>query len=146
MQIENTIKINAPQSIVWDVTKAIEQWPNWTPTVTAVERTDDGPLKPGSKVWIKQPGQPKAEWTVTKYLPGECFTWESRRLGLKFIASHTLVTDGNSTINILKVEATGIVSIVLLPLLKLAIGRALAEENKGLKIKCEDIYKAQSNI
>lgn len=137
MFIENTIKIRAPHSIVWDITTDVEQWPSWTPTVTSVHLVDEGPLKLGSAARIKQPGQPEAEWTVTEYEAGKSFVWESRRIGLKFRASHNIEEDEAFSISILKVEASGFLSVILWPLLKIAIGRSLKEENKGLKQRCE---------
>lgn len=141
MFIKKSIKINAPQATVWEVVTDVEQWPRWTPTVTTIHLADEGPLRLGSIVRIKQPGQPEAQWTVTEFAPKEYFAWESQRFGLKFRASHSIVSDGTHSTSILKLEATGIISILLYPLLRPAIDRALEEENKGLKQKCEEYSK-----
>lgn len=139
MLLENTLKINASRSKVWEVTTDVEQWPSWTPTVAHIQLVNEEPLKLGSTVRIKQPGQPETEWTVTEFVPEEYFVWESQRLGLKFRATHKIVGNGDYSINTLQLEATGIFSKLLYPLLKFAINRALAEENKGLKQKCEEL-------
>lgn len=139
MIVEHSISIHAPRSVVWEVTTDVERWPDWTPTVTSIKRLDEGPLKTGSTVRIKQPGQPEAEWTVTRLVPGEHFGWESLRLGLKLSASHTIKWDGSNSTSILQVKAAGIFSKLLFPLLKISIGRALEQENEGLKKKCEEL-------
>lgn len=139
MLIENSIRISAPQSLVWEVTTDVERWPGWTPTVTSVVRVDEGPLRPGSIARIRQPLQSEAEWTVTELVPGESFTWESRRRGLIFKASHSVVADGSDSISRLRLETTGILATLLYPLLRPAAGRALSQENKGLKERCEEL-------
>jgi len=138
MVVENTIEIEASPSTVWAVTTDVERWPEWTPTVTSVELTDGKPLGPGSKVRIKQPGQPEAEWTVSAYRAGKFFEWESRRSGLTFRATHIIKVDGTGSACTVRLEATGFLSVLLWPLLRPAVGRALNVENKSLKARCEE--------
>lgn len=141
MRIEHSIRIKAPRPIVWEVTTDIERWPDWTPTVSRATMLDDKPFEIGSRVRLKQPGQPDATWTVTKFVPLETFTWESQRTGIRFKATHTLLSDTNSTESRLSVEATGFIAILLSPLLKIAIRRALRDENESLKARCEALAK-----
>ena len=137
MTVENVIHIKATPDAVWAVTDDLERWPAWTPTVTDVRRLDDGPFGFGSSARIKQPGQPEAAWTVTAYVSGERFTWETRRAGLRMVATHAVAPKGGGTSNRLRVEASGVVAVLLWPVLRFAIQRALAEENRGLKAHCE---------
>lgn len=137
MHIENTTTIAAPPDLVWTVTQDIGRWPEWTPTVTAARRLDDGPFGLGSTALLKQPAQPKATWTVTEFASGEHFSWETRRPGLHFVASHRLVPEGSGTRNTLSVDAHGLLAILFWPLLNFGIRKALADENHGLKSHCE---------
>ncbi len=137
MTIEETIHIEAPPEVVWAVTEDVERWPEWTPTVTAARRLDGGPFGLGSVARIKQPGQPESDWTVTEYVHGERFTWETRRTGLRMAASHRVRGEAAGTSNTLRIEASGIVAVVLWPVLRAAIRRALMQENRGLKARCE---------
>lgn len=137
MTLEDTIHIEAPTEVVWAVTEDIERWPEWTPTVTAARRLDDGPFGIGSRVRIKQPAQPESEWTVTEYVRGERFTWQSRRRGLRMAASHRIWKDESGTFNTLRIEASGIVTALFWPVLRVAVRRALVAENRGLKARCE---------
>lgn len=133
MTVEDTIYIEAPPDVVWRVTEAIERWPEWAPTVTSVVRVGQGPLGPGSSAWIKQPGQPEAQWVVTELEPGTRFSWETRRRGMQMVAMHEISPEGAGTRNALRVEAKGLVMLVLWPILRLALRRALSAENAGLK-------------
>ena len=137
MTIEDTISIDAPTDDVWRVTADVDRWPEWAPTVTAVRRLDRGPFGLGSRTRIKQPGQPEATWTVTDVAAGERFTWETARPGLRMRATHELVPEGGGTRNTLRLEATGVLAPLLALVLQPLVRRALADENRGLKARCE---------
>ena len=65
MKLENVMHIGAPVEVVWALTEDVEAWPDVTPTMTSVERLEDGPLAVGSQASIKRPGQGARVWTVT---------------------------------------------------------------------------------
>lgn len=138
LKIENSININAPKNVVWAVTEDIEGWPEWTPTVTKTRLLGNDSFGLGSKVNIKQPGQPESEWMVTEYVQGESFTWKTSRTGMQMAATHLLKENGADTLNILRIEVSGILAVLLWPVLRLAIRHALLQENQGLKTRCEE--------
>jgi uncharacterized membrane protein len=144
MTVEKTIHIEAAPEVVWTVTEDVERWPEWTPTVTSVTRVEGGPFGLGSVARIKQPGQPASEWTVTAFARGRRFAWETRRRGLRMTGTHELSPDRGGTTNVLRVEAKGIVAVLLWPLLRPLVRRALSAENHGLKARCEEIARAAS--
>lgn len=137
MRVSHTIQIRAPLDRVWAVTLDVERWPDWTPTVTSVERLDGGPVQVGSRVRMKQPLQPPSEWVVTRCDAGKAFAWETRRPGLRMIGTHEMRTAPTGTTNILHVDAHGPLAVLLWPLLLLAMRRALRDENVGLARYCE---------
>lgn len=139
MTIEETIYIDVPLNIVWNITEDIERWPEWNPFITAVKRLDDSPFGIGSVVRIKQPGQPESDWTVTEYVCENRFTWETRRTGLRMEATHYVQGEESGTLNILRLQASGILAVLLWPVLRVAIRHALKKENQGLKFRCERI-------
>jgi uncharacterized protein YndB with AHSA1/START domain len=139
MTVTHSVLIAAPQEIVWRVTEDVERWPEWTPSVSAVTRKDRDSLAPGSRVMIKQPGQPESEWVVTELVAGQRFSWETRRAGLHMVATHELIPAGEGTRNVLTVHTRGFLAMLLWPILRIAIPRALALENGGLKKRCEEV-------
>lgn len=139
MTVENTIYIEAPPNIVWSVTKDVEHWPEWTPTVTSVARVDGGPFGLHSTARVKQPGQPESNWTVTQFVPGERFVWETRRPGLRMRGAHEMRAAGAGTLNVLRLEVKGVAALLLWPVLVRAVRRTLSQENRGLKARCEEL-------
>jgi hypothetical protein len=137
MVVENSIYIEAPSSVVWNVSIDIERWPQWTPTVTSVKRIDEGPFVCGSSAMIEQPGLPQANWVVTKLIPGEQFTWESRIRGLRMIATHTISTRDFGTESTLRVAMSGFMVWLLWPWLYFSSRRSLEWENRSLRAECE---------
>lgn len=102
-----TRDIDAPAEQVWDVIVDVERWPEWTPTVTSVRRLDDGPFGVGSRVEIRQPKLPKAQWEVTEVVAGRSFTWEATGPGMRSIARHEVVPREGAAAITLSVEQLG---------------------------------------
>ncbi len=142
MRVSHRIHIDARPDRVWAVTLDVERWPEWTPTVTSAERLDGGPLKEGSRVRLKQPLQPASEWVVTRIVPGEMFAWETRWPGLRLGGTHEIAPSASGTETVLHVDASGPLAVLLWPLLALGTRRALADENRGLKRRCEQAREA----
>lgn len=80
MEFSITTDVDASADLVFAVLTDVERWPEWTPTVTRVERLDGSslPLAISSRIRIVQPKVPPAEWTVTAleagrgFQPGSC--------------------------------------------------------------------------
>ena len=144
MQLDDRIDIDAPRDVVWAVTEAVERWPEWTPTVRAARRVDDGPFEVGSSAVLRQPGLPEAEWRVTSLVRGEHFTWEAEVRGIRMVATHDLADRGTGTVCTLRIELTGLAVTLLGPLVSLSVRRALRRENRGLKAESERRARART--
>jgi uncharacterized protein YndB with AHSA1/START domain len=144
VKLEYAIHIDAPPETVWEVTTDVERWPEWTPTVTSVEREDDGPLQVGSAARLSQLPMPKARWVVTELDPGRSFTWSTRVPGMHFTATHSMEACDGGTRNVLRVEAGGLTVLLAWPVVYLSIARALEQENEGLKARCEAMHGSAS--
>ncbi len=141
MAISHELIIDAPVERVWNLTMDVEAWPDTTPTMTAVERLDDGPLQPGSRVRIRQPGQPARVWTVTALEPESLFVWETRAAGLRMIASHRLAAAGDGRCrNTLGIELAGPLAGVVGRLLGRRLLKTIATENEGFRRAAETVH------
>ena len=139
MRVVDTIRIDAPPDVVWNVTRDVERWPEWTPTVTSVRVVSDGEFGLGSVARIRQPMQPESEWTVTVFEAGRRFAWATRRTGLRMVGTHEIAADGTGTRNVLSIDAEGPLAFMLWPVLRGAMRKALSDENRGLKACCEEV-------
>lgn len=127
-----TVDIPAPPNRVWAVMADVERWPEWTPTVTRIERFDHGPLVVGSRVRIWQPRLPPANWRVTELREGRSFTWISRSPGLSVVAEHAVEGAPDGARARLSVRFAGWLGPLIARLTRRLNERYLALEAKGL--------------
>lgn len=134
MRIRSEIEIAASPERVWQLTEAIEGWPEFMPTVALVERLDAGPLAVGCQARLTQPGQKPVVWTVTRYEPPRVFAWEGTSLGMKFTGTHLLEPRSAGCRNVLRLDVEGGVLVWLLaPLFRWALN----QENEAFKKRAE---------
>ena len=137
MKVQHNIHLDAPPELVWAVTVDVDQWPTWTPTVERAERLDQGPFRVGSTANMTQPGMPVAIWKVTDLIEAESFTWETRMLGARMIASHHMKMSGTGTENTLTLEVKGSTGFLLAPFIARRVAQTIETENRSLKQFCE---------
>ena len=137
MDIKSEIAIAAPVERVWDLTIDVEGWPSLTPTMTSVERLDDGPIRVGSTARVVQPRQRPTTWTVTRVEPCSAFEWQTKLGPVTMTAVHQLTATGDGCRNTLVVELSGVGSGLLKRLVGSKIRQAIATENAGFKTAAE---------
>ena len=131
---EHSIDIDATPAIVWAHTIDVESWPQTFPTVTTVERLDDGPLRVSSRARIKQPGQPHRVWTVTEIEPEHRFVWTTRARGFAMTGTHVLTpTTTAGTTNHLRIDIDGSLAGLVAALAGRKLRATLAIENAGFR-------------
>ena len=142
MEFSITTDVDAPAEIVFAVMTEIERWPEWTPTVTRVERLDGSslPLMMGSRIRIVQPKVPPADWTVTALEAGRGFRMMSRSPGATVVANHWAepVGDGTRSRVTLSVTFSGWLGRLIGRMMRNLNERYLAQEAAGLKQRSED--------
>ena len=141
MQFSITTEIDAPPDVVFAVMTEIERWPEWTPTVTRVERLNDAgaPLAINSPIRIVQPKVPPAEWTVTAIEPGRGFRIVSRSPGATVEANHWAEPTGAGKSRVtLSVTFAGFLGRVVGWMMRGLNNRYLAQEAAGLKRRSEE--------
>jgi len=137
MRIEHSIDIAASVRRVWELTADIESWPEFTTTITTIERLDTAPLQVGSAARVKQPGQRARVWTITAIDPEQRFVWSTGLLGTTVTAAHILRESEAGTANTLSVDIEGKLSRLIGTLVRRPIASALETENDGFKAAAE---------
>jgi uncharacterized membrane protein len=132
VEIADTITIDAPVERVWELTLDVEALPSITPTVTSVERLDDGPVQIGSRTRLAQPGLPRRVWTIEELDAPFRFAWATRLLGVRMVGIHELASAGEDRCELtLRVRLEGRGAGLLESLGGRSMARALAAENAG---------------
>ena len=142
MQFSITTEVDAPPEVVFAVLGDVERWPEWTPTVTRVERLGDAgaDLAPGSRIRIVQPKVPPAEWTVTAIEPGRGFRLVSRSPGATVEANHWAEPTGAGQRSKVTLSVTfgGFLGRIIGRVMRRLNEEYLAQEAAGLKRRSEE--------
>jgi uncharacterized protein YndB with AHSA1/START domain len=142
MQFSITTEVDAPPEVVFAVLSEVERWPEWTPTVTRVERLGDAaaPLAVGARLRIVQPKVPPGEFTVTALEPGRGFRLVSRSPGATVQADHWAepMDGGRRSRVTLSVTFSGFLGRVVGWMMRGMNERYLADEAAGLKRRSEE--------
>ncbi len=133
-----TVEIQAPPERVWAVLWDIERWPEWTPSVTSIERLDRGPLAVGSRARIRQPRLLPAVWQITELDEGRSFTWITRSLGVRVTARHDIEVNERGSRVTLSLQFSGLLGPLAARLTRGLTERYLVLEASGLKARSED--------
>ena len=133
MDIHHTLTIPAPVDTVWALTIDVERWPQVMPTVTRVDRLDDGPLAIGSSARLEQPGLRPAIWTVTTLEPGRRFAWASRLLGAPIVGRHDIEATDDGARNTLTLELGGLRGRIIGTLFGGRLRSTLVTENEAFR-------------
>lgn len=139
MRFEASIDIAAPPERVFAVYSDVERWPEWTASVTSVERLDEGPLRVGSRARIRQPRLPVAVWEVTGLVPDRSFTWVARGPGIVTTGSHMVTPQegGDQVTATASLEQAGLLGPLMGRLTKRLTDEYLETEVRSLKSRCE---------
>jgi uncharacterized protein YndB with AHSA1/START domain len=132
-----SIDIDAPPDLVWRVLVDVERWPEWSPTMTTIERLDTGTFRTGSICRIKQPRLPPATWRVTSLTPQESFTWTCRSRGVTMAARHVIAARDRGTRAESHFEQAGPLGWLARVFFSRLTRQYLETESEGLKKRCE---------
>jgi uncharacterized membrane protein len=137
MRFESSVHIEASPARVYEVFSDVERWPEWTASITSVERLEPGPLTVGSKTRIKQPKLPVAVWEVTELVEGSHFVWVATGPGVRTVAGHYVEADGTGARAISRIDQQGPGGWLIGTIYKGLSNRYLAMEGAGLKARSE---------
>ena len=140
-------EIRVSPARVWSVLLDVERWPEWTTSVTKVQRMDLGPLTLGSRTRIWQPRLMPAVWCVTSLdKTAPIFVWTTHSSASRSspatrsnaIGAHSRVTLG--------LHYSGVLGPIMARFQRDLIWDYLAREGTGLRARCEApvIQRAQA--
>ncbi len=140
MITEDSIEIDAPPQLVWEVFSDVQHWPDWTASVTSLTGRDGPVLAVGKRFTIKQPGMSKLVWRVTEIEPGSSWTWVQRSPGLRVTARHfDTAQPGGRTLVRQQLDQRGVLGALVARLMVKKTKRFLELEAQGLKARSEEL-------
>ena len=143
MNTEDSVEIDAPPPLVWDVFTDVERWPEWTASVTSLTGLDGPTLAVGKRFAIKQPGMAKLVWQVTQIDPGTSWTWVQRSPGVRVSARHDVTAHtGGRTLVRQQLDQRGVLGALVGRLMIKKTKRFLELEGHGLKARAEQLSRA----
>lgn len=137
MELTTSIDIQVPPNVVWAVWSDVERWPEWTASVSRIERFEPGPLAIGHRARVRQPKLPTAVWQVTKLEAGRGFEWVSASPGARVTGYHWIEPQGSGSRARLGVVFAGPVARLVGWLTRSLTERYLELEANGLKSRSE---------
>ena len=143
MLTEDSVEIDAPPHLVWQVFSEVERWPEWTASVTTLVGLDGAALAVGKRFAIKQPGMAKLVWQVTEIERGSSWTWVQRTPGSLVTARHYVSGQpGGRTLVRQQLDQHGPLGALVGRLMVKKTKRFLDLEGQGLKARSEQLSRA----
>lgn len=146
MITEDSVEIEAPPQLVWEVFSDVERWPAWTASVTSLVGRDGAQLAVGRRFAIKQPGMSKLVWRVTEIEPRSSWTWVQRSPGVLVTARHWVIPQpGGRTLVRQQLDQRGPLGALVGRLMAKKTRRFLELEAHGLKSRSEELSRANGS-
>ena len=138
MEVSRRESVGAAPAVVWAFAIDVERWPAVMDHIDRIDRCDQGQFGLGSSATLTQPGLPTTIWTVDRFISGESFRWRGRPLGMAMTADHIIrpSREGLTDLTLL-VTASGWMAVLLGPVVRKAVERALVKEFSGFRMACE---------
>jgi uncharacterized membrane protein len=146
MITEDSIEIDAPAQLVWEVFSDVQRWPEWTASVTSLVGRDGANIAVGKRFAIKQPGMSKLVWKVTEIDPGLSWTWVQRSPGVRVSARHDVIaqSDGRTLVR-QQLDQRGVLGALVGRFMVKKTKRFLELEAQGLKARSEELSRADGS-
>jgi uncharacterized protein YndB with AHSA1/START domain len=140
------VDIAALPARVWSVIADVERWHEWTESIRGVRLLDKGPLRIGSRAFIRQPRFPAAVWKVTELDPGRSFTWRTGAPGMWAYGRHSVDAIAGGTRATLRLHYEGALGRLLARMTQGITNRYLGFEAAGLKKRSEQRAQASNHF
>jgi hypothetical protein len=144
MQIEHRIAVAASPEVIFEIYADVENWPTWDPDTKRANI--DGPFQVGSRGRLTPTKGNTVPMVLTQVVPAKCFTVESRIPLFRMVFEHELVPVPGATEVVHRVTFSGLLSIVLGPMLAKQLNSGLLVTLRNLKTLAEARSAAQPII
>ena len=135
MQVEHRITVNASADSIFRIYADVENWHTWDPDTK--QATLEGAFEVGSKGRLTPAKGNTVPMVLTEVQPGRCFTVESRIPLFRMLFEHELLPVPGATEVVHRVTFSGLLSVVLGPMLSKQLNSGLPVTLGHLKALAE---------
>lgn len=135
MQIEHRITVAALPETVFRIYEDVDNWHTWDPDTK--QASLEGPFCVGSRGRLTPPKGMTVPMVLTQVEPGRCFTVESKIPLFCMLFEHELVPVSESTEVVHRVTFSGLLSLVIGPMLSKQLNTGLPVTLRNLKALAE---------
>ncbi len=135
MQVEHRITISASADSIFSIYQDVKNWHTWDPDTK--QASLEGPFAVGSKGRLTPTKGNTIPMVLTAVEPGRCFTVESRIALFRMLFEHELVPVLGATEVVHRVTFSGLLSVVLGPMLSRQLNTGLPVTLSRLKALAE---------
>jgi hypothetical protein len=115
MPVEHRIKVRASANSIFRIYTDAQNWHTWDPDTK--QATLEGPFEVGSKGKLTPTKGNTVPMILTQVEPGRCFTVESKIPLFRMLFEHELIPESGATEVIHRIALSGLLSVVLGPML-----------------------------
>jgi hypothetical protein len=135
MQVEHRIRVNASAESIFRIYQDVKNWHTWDPDTK--QASLEGPFAVGSRGRLPPTKGNTVPMLVTKVEPGRCFTVESKIPLFRMVFEHELAQVSGSTEVVHRVTFSGLLSLLLGPMLSKQLNTGLPVTLSKLKALAE---------
>jgi hypothetical protein len=135
MQVEHRVTVAAPAEVIFRIYEDVRNWHTWDPDTK--QATLEGSFQVGSRGRLTPTKGNTVPMVLTEVVPARCFTVESKIPMFRMLFEHELVPTSGATEVIHRVTFSGVLSLVLGPMLSKQLNSGLPVTLGRLKALAE---------
>jgi len=115
MKFSSSVWIDAPPEKVFALVDDLERWPEWIPSIEAIEKLSEGPLREGSEIVVtaKSGVRVRLPMTITEFVPGKRGVLKGKVLGTRMVRYYDFEAAGGGTRLTAGGEVTGLLAFLV---------------------------------
>ncbi len=140
MQVEHRTTVSASPETIFRIYQDVQNWHTWDPDTK--QASLEGPFAVGSMGRLTPLKGNTVPMLLTEVIPGRCFTVESKIPLFRMLFEHELIQRPEATEVVHRVTFSGLLSIVLGPMLSNQLNAGLPVTLARLKALAEERSEA----